>query len=308
MREQGEIGTSAFIGIAIVEHFIFILVLAVAVYTEPTSKPDNTPITVEVLTDVRKQNRIEEEIPIAIPALRQIEIPHELPPIHSTFDVHRYLDSKQSTSGLPNLPLARTTNQNPDRLSLEAAPAQGRNRVLLDDPETTNATVREKPLVDQNGYHGALERRGMPDGNNRQKTRGERGYSLTGHVSTGHTINPRQNRVTSGVGFDLEISGEVSGRRYRLGKPIQTKGKQGGGVQLSFKVKPDGTVYDVWPKPGRRTTVGEGRLKEQARQYIEKIRFYALPKNVPQVDQSGEIFINFTTQASQEFPNEQMSK
>ena len=106
---------------------------------------------------------------------------------------------------------------------------------------------------------------------------------------------PRQNRVTGGVGFDLEISGEVSGRRYRLGKPIQTKGKQGGGVQLSFKVRPDRTVYDVRIKPGRRTTVGEVRLKEQARRYIERIRFDTLPKNVPQVDQSGEIFINFTT-------------
>ena len=74
------------------------------------------------------------------------------------------------------------------------------------------------------------------------------------------------------------------------------KASKADGVQLSFKVRPDGTVYDVRVKPGFLTTVGEVRLKEQAKRYVERIRFNALPKTAPQINQSGEIFINFTTQ------------
>ena len=191
----------------------------------------------------------------------------------------------------------RSGNQDPNRLALGATPSQGRNQTLLDDLEVTNARVREKPLVDENGYHGALARPGVRD-TERLKPSGERGHSLTRNVSTGNVTHTGQSNVTDGVGFEFEISGEVSGRGYRLGKPIQTEGKQGGGVQISFKVKPDGTVYDVRVKPGFLTTVGEVRLKEQAKRYVERIRFNALPKKLPQVDQSGEVFINFTTQLS----------
>jgi hypothetical protein len=298
MRVRGEVRISAFLAIAIVEHLIFILALAVAAYTKPVLKPDDTPITVDILTNKPEQKRIEEEIPIAA-RLRRAQIPDELPPIHSIHNVQRYLNPTASTGGLPNLPLARTTNQNPDRLSLGAVPSEVRNQALVDDLEATNATVREKPLADQAGHHGTLGRRGVPDVGKRQQPRGKRGYNLTGNVSTASVINTGKSRVTSGVGFEFEISGEVSGRGYHLGKLIQTKGKQGGGVQLSFKVRPDGTVYEVRIKPGSRTTVGEVRLKEQARRYVERIRFHDLPRNVPQVDQSGEIFINFTTQLGQ---------
>jgi len=103
----------------------------------------------------------------------------------------------------------------------------------------------------------------------------------------------KTNLITEGVPY--EISGEVSGRAVISGleNPLQSKGKQGGGVHLSFKVRPDGSVFSVQIKPGR-TTIGEVRLKERARRYVEQIRFSALPKNVSQVVQSGEIFINFT--------------
>ena len=180
-------------------------------------------------------------------------------------------------------------------MALGAAPVKGRNQTLLDDLEATNARVREKPRVDEEGQYSAPARRGVRD-TDRFKHKGERGHSLTKQVSTGSVAHTGQSNVTDGVGFEFEISGEVSGRGYRLGKPIQTQGKQGGGVQISFKVKPDGTVYDVRVKPGFLTTVGEVRLKEQAKRYVERIRFNTLPKTVPQIDQSGEIFINFTTQ------------
>lgn len=297
MSTRGEVKLSAFFGIAIVEHLVLILVLAMAAYTKPVPKVHDTAITVDILINQPEQKRREEEIPIAIPPTLQPEIPSELPPILSTQDVQRYLNPGGPSGGLPTRALARSTNQDPNRLALGAAPAKGRNQPLIDDLEATNARVRDKPRVDEEGHLGASARRGVRD-TERVKHRGERGRSLTQHVSTGNGTHTGQSRVTDGVGFELEISGEVSGRGYRLGKPIQTQGKQGGGVQLSFKVRPDGTVYDVRVKPGFLTTVGEVRLKEQAKRYVERIRFNTLPKTVPQINQSGEIFINFTTQLS----------
>ena len=297
MSTRGETKLSAFIGIAIVEHVVLILVLSIAAYTSPVSKPDNTAITVDILINEPEQKRTEEEIPIALPTTRQPEIPTELPPIQSAHNVQRYLNPGGPSGGLPARALERSGNQDPNRLALGATPSQGRNQTLLDDLEVTNARVREKPLVDEDGYHGALARPGVRD-TERQKPSGERGHSLTRNVSTGNVTHTGQSNVTDGAGFEFEISGEVSGRGYRLGKPIQTEGKQGGGVQISFKVKPDGTVYDVRVKPGFLTTVGEVRLKEQAKRYVERIRFNALPKKLPQVDQYGEVFINFTTQLS----------
>ncbi len=297
MSTRGEVKLSAFVGIAIVEHLLLILALAMAAYTTPVSKVNDTAITVDILINEPEQKRIEKEIPIAISPTRQPDIPAELPPIQSAYNVQRYLNPGGPSGGLPTRALARTSNQDPNRLALGAAPSQGRNQTLIDDLETTNATVREKPLVDKEGYHGASARRGVRDAE-RLRPSGERGHNLTRNVSTGNVTHTGQSRVTDGVGFELEISGEVSGRGYRLGKPIQTKGKQGGGVQISFKVRPDGTVYDVRVKPGFLTTVGEVRLKEQAKRYVERIRFNTLSKKAPQVDQSGEIFINFTTQSS----------
>ena len=295
MSTRSEVKLSAFFGIAIVEHLILILVLAMAAYTKPVSKVEDTAITVDILINKSEQKRFEEEISIAIPPAQRPEIPNRLPPIQSAHNVQQYLNPGGPSGGLPARALARTTNQDPNRLALGAAPAKGRNQTLLDDLEATNARVREQPLVDKEGPYGASARRGVRD-TDRLKHRGERGRSLTRNVSTGNVVHTGQNRVTDGVGFEFEISGEVSGRGYRLGKPIQTQGKQGGGVQISFKVRPDGTVYDVRVKPGFLTTVGEVRLKEQAKRYVERIRFNTLPKKVPQIDQSGEIFINFTTQ------------
>ena len=298
MNTRGEVKLSAFFGIAIVEHLVLILVLAMAAYTKPVPKVQDTAITVDILINKPEQKRIEEEISIAMPPTRRPEMPTELPPIQSAHNVQRYLNPGGPSGGLPARALARSTNEDPNRLALGAAPVKGRNQTLLDDLEATNARVREKPRVDEEGTYGAPARRGVRD-TDRFKHQGERGHSLTRQVSTGSVTNTGQSSVTDGVGFEFEISGEVSGRGYRLGKPIQTQGKQGGGVQISFKVKPDGTVYDVRVKPGFLTTVGEVRLKEQAKRYVERIRFNTLPKTVPQIDQSGEIFINFTTQLSQ---------
>jgi len=181
MSTRGEMKLSTFFGIAIVEHLVLILVLAMAAYTKPVPKVEDTAITVDILINKPEQQRIEEEIPIAISPTRQPEMPTELPPIQSTHNVQRYLNSGGPSGGLPASALARSSNQDPNRLALGAAPVKGRNQTLLDDLEATNARVREKPRVDEEGDYSAPARRGVRD-TDRFKHRGDRGHSLTRQV------------------------------------------------------------------------------------------------------------------------------
>ncbi len=292
----GERGIGIFLVIAIVEHFIFTLVLAGVIYTAPASKPDDRPVSVEIIVNEAEKKKLETEIPVTILPFQRTDIPNELPPLRFTQNVQRYLGDAPSKGGLPNLPSrTRASNQNPDRLSLGGASSPGRSRDSLDDD--LNATARAKPLVEKPGHYGLSERRGGPDVETQQPTRGTGGSNLAGNLATGGMRDTGTERVTRGEGEPpIIISGEVSGRRYNLGKSLKTEGKQRGGVQLSFKVQPDGTVFDVQIKPGPKTTVGEARLKQKAIEYVENIRFSPLPKSVSQVVQSGEIFIDFTTQ------------
>jgi hypothetical protein len=294
-REQGGVGMSIFLAIAIVEHIIFVLVLAVIVYTEPAPKPDNPPIRVDIiLNEQEEKKKLEAEISVASLPLKH-PVTDELPPIHFTHNRQSYPDASQSTGGLPDLPRGRRANRNSDRFSLDAALPQGRKRDLVDD--SSNPTVRAKPLVEQVGHYGH-ERRGAPETNTQRHTRGERGHNPTGRLAAGSLVDTRTDQITGGAGYEIRIYGEVSGRGVHLGPALQTEGKQGGGVQLSFKVRPDGTVYHVRIKPGPKTTIGEVRLKRKAIQYVQRVRFERLPKNAPQVNQSGEIFIRFTTQTN----------
>jgi hypothetical protein len=297
IKLQGEKKMRFFWGIAIVEHLLLTLVLAGFMYTEPPRKPDDRSIRVDLIVNEQKEKIPEVEIPIVIPPIQQPKVSHELPPLRFKDSVQRYLGVTPSTGGLPDLPRTRASSQNPDRFSLGGTASQGRSRDLLDDKDVS-ATVRAKPLVESAGHSGLSERRGIPEGDTQQHKRGRGGQSLVGNLSTGGVKDTGTERLTGGVGYEVSISGEVSGRGFALGNPLQTEGKQGGGVQLSFKVRPDGTVFDVRIKPGPKTTIGEVRLKEKARAYVENIRFGALPKNIPQVVQTGEIFINFTTQTN----------
>jgi len=63
---------------------------------------------------------------------------------------------------------------------------------------------------------------------------------------------------------------------------------QGGFVKLSFGVQPDGSVFQVRVIENRT-----GVLKQIAIEYISKFMFAPLSKNQTQVDQSGEIYVNF---------------
>ena len=75
---------------------------------------------------------------------------------------------------------------------------------------------------------------------------------------------------------------------YKPRQPEIRKELQGGFVKLSFSVRPDGSVFQVRIIENRT-----GALKQVAIEYISKFMFAPLPKNQTQVNQSGEIHVNF---------------
>ena len=290
-QKENNLGRGFFLGVVIIEHLVFILLMALAIAPKSSPRPTESTIKVEFIAPELPKQEADVEIPIAIPDVRQISPSEELPQIHPTTNLRDFLATTQTESGLPNLRRTQASSQNPDRLSLGAPPTKGRSKGdFLDEP---NGMIRAKPLATQQGYHGRSERRRLPDGDSRRLMTGKHGKDTTERFAPGNLSGVKTNRVTQGMPY--QISGEVSGRDVISGldKLLQSRGKQGGGVHLSFKVRPDGTVFSVQVKPGR-TTVGEVRLKEQARRYVEQIRFSSLPQNALQVVQSGDILLNFT--------------
>ncbi|MDE0298731.1 MAG: hypothetical protein OXN17_08875 [Candidatus Poribacteria bacterium] len=284
-------GGRFFIGIVVIEHIVFALLMALAIAPKSPPRPRESAIEVDIVNTETPRNKIKTEIPFVVPNVRKNQPPDTLPQIQPTTNLRDYLATTQTRGGLPNLQRTQASSENPDRLSLGAPPSKGRSRGdFLDEP---NALVRSRPLDIETGYHGRDGHKGLPERDRRRSITGESGRGMAGRFAPGKLSGVKTNLITEGVPY--EISGEVSGRAVISGleKPLQSKGKQGGGVHLSFKVRPDGSVFGVQIKPGR-TTIGEVRLKERARRYVEQIRFSALPKNVSQVVQSGEIFINFT--------------
>ena len=294
-RKRSEVGMAVFLTIAIIEHVIFVLILATVVYTEPVSKPDR-PITVEIVPNIQPlQKRIlEKNLAVLTPTQRQEQ--DELPPLRFTHNRQTYLDPLKSTDRIPEAIQKRLANRSSERFSLEIARPQGNRQDSVDN--TPNAIVRAKPLVKTPGNHGPEPRKlAKADGGN--YTREKRQQSSIGRLPIKSLVNTRSNRIAGSENDgNIRISGEVGGRKHHLPPSIQTEGNQGGSIQLSFSVKPDGTVdrNSISIVFGPKTTVGEVRLKRKAMQYLAAIRFAALPKAVKQVNQSGEIYIKFSTE------------
>lgn len=294
-RKRSEIGMAVFLTIAIIEHVIFVLILATVVYTEPVSKPDR-PIMVEIVPNIQPQQKrmLEKNLTVLTPAQRREQ--DELPPLRFTQNRQTNLDPLKSTDRIPEAIQKRLANRSSERNSLEIARHQGNRRDLVDN--TPNAIVRAKPLVKTPGYHRPESRKlAMADGG--KHTREKRERSSIGRLPTKRFVNSGSNRITGSENDgNIRISGEVGGRKHHLPPDIQTEGDQGGSIQLSFSVMPDGTVdrNSISIVFGPKTTVGEVRLKKKAMQYLAAIRFAALPTTVKQVKQSGEIYIKFSTE------------
>ncbi len=92
-------------------------------------------------------------------------------------------------------------------------------------------------------------------------------------------------------GFVGDIRGEIAGRRVIAwpGLPDEIRETQGGSTTLEITVDPAGNVINV--RIIKKS--GSPKLDKIAMDYVEQIRFEALPKNVQQRNQKGEVMINF---------------
>ena len=206
--ERKKRGGRFFIGIVVIEHIVFALLMALAIAPKSPPRPKETAINVDIIKTETPRKKINTEIPIAVPNVRQSRPSDTLPQIQATTNIRDYLATTQTEGGLPNLRRTQASSENPDRLSLGAPPSKGRSKGdFLDEP---NALVRSKPLDIETGYHGRDSHRGLPERDARRSITGESGKALAGRFAPGKLSGVKTNLITEGVPY--EISGEVSGR------------------------------------------------------------------------------------------------
>ncbi|HIB88357.1 TPA: hypothetical protein EYO57_14385 [Candidatus Poribacteria bacterium] len=281
-------GLNKFFALAVVEHVVFIVIFAIIIYQEPPLKVDSAPINVEILVAQKKDKKKEVvELPVVNPISQEFKTPLELPTLRSSQDVQSYLTSSDVSVGLPDLPQkSQLFQSNLDRTSLDVTASsgykQGVSKINVDAP------VRSRSVMEVGAYQASLNRFGESDSSVRESRNGSGGRKISGKLATGGNITSRKSRVSSGRGF--RISGQVEGRTiiYKPRDPEIKKELQGGFVKLSFGVQPDGSVFQVRVIENRT-----GVLKQIAIEYISKFMFAPLSKNQTQVDQSGEIYVNF---------------
>ncbi|MEC8892417.1 MAG: energy transducer TonB [Candidatus Poribacteria bacterium] len=288
IKYKGRGGVNKFLGLAVAEHIVLILLFAIFVYQEPQLKVDRTPINVEILVDPEKDKKKNvEELPVINPVSQEFITPLELPVLHSSQDVQSYLANPDDSVGLPDLPQKRQPFQsNLDRTSLDTTASSGHKQGGSDI--NVDAPIRSRSVMEVGTYQASLNRLGESDSNVRVNKGGSGGRRLSGKLATGGDITSRKNRVSSGQGF--RISGQVEGRSivYKPRPPEIRKELQGGFVKLSFSVRPDGSVFQVRIIENRT-----GVLKQVAIEYISKFMFASLSENQTQIDQLGEIHVNF---------------
>jgi len=288
IKYKGRGGVNKFLGLAVAEHIILILLFAIFVYQEPQLKVDRTPINVEILVDPEKDKKKNvEELPVINPVSQEFITPLELPVLHSSQDVQSYLANPDDSVGLPDLPQKRQPFQsNLDRTSLDTTASSGHKQGGSDI--NVDAPIRSRSVMEVGTYQASLNHLGESNSNVRVNKGGSGGRRLSGKLATGGDITSRKNRVSSGLGF--RISGQVEGRTivYKPRPPEIRKELQGGFVKLSFSVRPDGSVFQVRIIENRT-----GVLKQVAIEYISKFMFASLSENQTQIDQLGEIHVNF---------------
>lgn len=285
-KEQGRL--NKFFVLAVVEHVVFIIIFAIIIYQEPQLKVDRTPIKIEILVDKKKEKEKDvKELPTTSPISQKLITPLELPVLRSFQNVQSYLTNSDDSVGLPDLPQQRQPFQsNLDRTSLDATASSGHKQGVSEI--NVDAPIRSRSVMEVDTHQASPNRFGESDSSIKASRKGSGGRRILGKLATGGNITSRKSRVSSGQGF--RISGQVEGRAivYKPQPPKIKKELQGGFVKLSFSVRPDGSVFQVRIIENRT-----GVLKQIAIEYISKFMFATLAKNQTQVDQSGEIYVNF---------------
>ena len=270
-----------FLPLAIIEHFVVILFFAWLVYQPPSLKIEETAYQVEIFQREPEKKEINKPVVSFVP--ESVEVPVDLPPLQSLQSLDSFLSGHSDSSNLPNLPQIRS--QASEQWIDNSVP---KGQKLRGNETDFNATVRAKALASDVGHQSPSDLIGTTN-SNQKLLRTDRGDQLFAGKVSSEGQRKNQSQKVSGV-LPYSIEGEVKGRgiRYQPTLSMVAGSIQGGIVQLSFLVKPDGTVYKVKVIENRA-----GELRQKAQSFVAQFIFNKLPSHLPQEDQSGEIVVRF---------------
>lgn len=284
--------------IAIIEHIFVIAIVAALIYTEPveiSERRDAIPVTLEEVKKepepplknivIKKTPKKEPEKEKKIVLEKKKEIKEELP----TMPKIKIADSANADAGAPlKLPstIARIADVGSDTV-LRASEIDKANLIAQDIAPDLKVGQplkdSRKPQIDVSSpiQHG----KGKSDSLKTTET-----GSLPGKIPS-YTEYSGPISDVARPGFVGDIRGEIAGRRVIAWPklPDEIKETQGGSTTLEITVDPAGNVINV--RIIKKS--GSPKLDMIAKDYVEQIRFEALPKNVQQRNQKGEIMIDF---------------
>lgn len=287
-----------FILIAIIEHVFVIAMLSALIYTEPvdvSERRDSVTVTLEETKKepepplkkivIKKPPKKEPEKEKKLVLEKKKEIKEELP----TMPKIKVFDSANADAGVPmKLPstIARIADVGSDSIlrasEIDRSDLLAQN-VAQDIKAGQPIKDSRKPQINVSSpiQHG----KGKSD-----LSKATEAGSASGKLPS-YTEYSGPISDVARPGFVGDIRGEIAGRRVIAwpNLPDEIKGTQGGSTTLEITVDPAGNVINV--RIIRKS--GSPKLDKIAMDYVEQIRFEALPKNVQQRNQKGEVMINF---------------
>lgn len=285
--------------VALIEHVFIVAIVAALIYSEPPSEIQEKRDAV-IVTLVEKPKEVKEP-PLVVKRVKpkkttkeqkskrdQVERANVAPPPMPKIKI---AEATSSGTDVP-LQLPNTTARivdTGDSFILRSSEADRPSQRIGDILST--GTIDAAPKISQKPGLTAVVSPGQPTGKGKSTAPQARGTDIVPYKPTTLTDRTGPSTGVAKPGFVGDIRGEIAGRRVIFWPNISgdLRDTQGGTAILEILVDPEGNVIEV--KLIQKS--GSPNLDRIAINFVKQIRFEALPKNVQQRNQRGEILINF---------------
>ncbi|MBM3236564.1 energy transducer TonB [Candidatus Poribacteria bacterium] len=286
MRKKG---FGIFLIAALVEHIIIVIALAAAIYTRPPEKMQEDILEVELLNlpPPSKKTAEEEQVYIVIPKVEEkIDISDQLPTFQLSRPGNKNLGTPDFDIKLPNLPRTAGADINPDRI-FSSPKTRDAERGERTDSDTV---LPFKDAPQRPGlYGGTVALDTIPEKGDKRVSAGRFGTSTSRYVANAPSLGTSRKPGLGPGGVSI-TAGDIQGRMVEYWPEIpEYSGKDVGKVVLKFWVTPQGDVFNVQTK----LKAGNPLLEKLAKRFVEDIKFAPLPNRAKQINQWGEITIDF---------------
>ncbi len=275
---------ASFFLIAVAEHVGVIIIFSMAIYAEPVDLLESRDTTLLVDIEV-----IDQPEPIPPEIIPQDRTYREKKPVLPKIEIRNITATDPGTkieTSMPQLPktVARLRDTSEDQV-LRSPRLKDREQRIQDTVATTDVESTLKSSKKPSIEIGPSEK--TKDGP--ETTIARPPDSIRDSSSHDERIGPSDE--VAKPSFAGKISGDIEGRKVVSWPkpPVGYEGTGGGSTTVKFWVDPAGSVTKV--EISKKS--GSPRLDTMARDYVNQIRFVALPRNVQQRAQWGEIPINF---------------